>query len=44
MQDQACTLFEDIEGQCAQLEQALTIVEQCLEGPVTEKVIKEFTE
>jgi hypothetical protein len=28
----------------SQLEQVVTIVEQCLEGPVTEKVIQEFTE
>jgi hypothetical protein len=27
---EACTLFEDIEGQGAQLEQVVTMVEQCL--------------
>jgi hypothetical protein len=44
VQDEACTLFEEIEGQGAQLEQVVTMVEQCLEGPVTEKVIQEFVE
>jgi hypothetical protein len=44
VQDEACTRFEEIEGQGAQLEQVVTLVEQCLEGPVTEKVIQEFTE
>jgi hypothetical protein len=44
VQDEACTLFEEIEGQGAQLEQVVTVVEQRLEGPVTEKVIQEFTE
>jgi hypothetical protein len=43
-QDEAYTLFEEIEGQDAQLEQVLTIVEQCLEGPVTETVIQESVE
>jgi hypothetical protein len=44
VQDEACTLFEEIEGQGAQLEQVVTSVEQRLEGPVTEKVIQEFIE
>jgi hypothetical protein len=44
VQDEECTLFEEIEGQGAQLEQVVTTVEQCLEGPVTKKVIQEFTE
>jgi hypothetical protein len=42
VQDEACTLFEEIEGQGAQLEQVVTMVEQRLEGPVTETVIQEF--
>jgi hypothetical protein len=42
VQDEACTLFEDIEEQSAQLEQVVTTMEQCLEGPVTEKSIHEF--
>jgi hypothetical protein len=44
VQDEACTLFEEIEGQGAQLEHVVTIVEQHLEGPVTEQVLQEFTE
>jgi hypothetical protein len=44
VQDEACTLFEDIEGQGSNLEQVLTIVEQHLEGLVTEQLIQEFTE
>jgi DNA anti-recombination protein RmuC len=34
VQDEACTLFEEIEGQGAQLEQVVTSVEQRLAGPV----------
>jgi hypothetical protein len=44
VQDEACTLFEEIEGQGAQLEHVVTTVEQRLEGPVTEQVLQEFTE
>jgi hypothetical protein len=44
VQDEACTLFEEIEGQGSQLEQVVTTVEQHLEGPVTEQVIQEFPE
>jgi chromosome segregation ATPase len=44
VQDEACTLFEEIEGQGSHLEQVVATVEQCLEGPITEKVIQEFTE
>jgi hypothetical protein len=40
IQDEAGTLFEEIEGQGAQLEQVVTMVEKCLEGPVNEKVIQ----
>jgi hypothetical protein len=40
MQDESCTLFEEIEGQGAKMEQVVTIVEQRLEGPVTEEVIQ----
>jgi hypothetical protein len=42
VQDEPCTLFEEIEGQGAHLEQLVTLVEQHLEGLVTEKVIQEF--
>jgi hypothetical protein len=34
----------EIEGRDAELEQVVTAVEQCLEGPVNEAVIQEFTE
>jgi hypothetical protein len=44
VQDEACTLFEEIEGHDSQLEQVIATVEQHLEGPVTEKVIQEFIE
>jgi hypothetical protein len=44
VQEEACTVFEEIEGQGSQLDQVVATVEQCLEGPVTEKMIQEFTE
>jgi hypothetical protein len=42
VQDEDCTIFEEVEGQGSQLDQMVAIVEQCLEGPVTEQVIQEF--
>jgi hypothetical protein len=44
VQDEAFTLFEEIEGRGAKLEQVVTTIEQCLEGPVTKKILQEFTE
>jgi uncharacterized protein (UPF0335 family) len=44
VQDEACKIFEEIKGQGAQLEQVVTMVEQRLEGLVTDKVIHEFVE
>jgi hypothetical protein len=44
VQDEACTLFEEIEGRGVELEQVVTIIEQHLEGPVMEKVIQDFIE
>jgi hypothetical protein len=44
VQDATCIIFEEIEGQGAKIEQEVTTVEQCLEGPVTGKVIQEFIE
>jgi hypothetical protein len=44
VQDAACLLFEEIEGQGTELEQVVTSVEQHLEGPVNEAVIQEFIE
>jgi hypothetical protein len=44
VQDEDCVMFEEIEGKGSQLDQVVAIVEQCLEGPVIEKLIEEFTE
>jgi hypothetical protein len=44
VQNEACTIFEEVEGQGAQLEQVVTMVEQRLEGPMTKKLIQYFTE
>jgi hypothetical protein len=37
--DEACTIFEEIEGEGSQLDQVVAIFEQRLEGPVIEQVI-----
>ena len=37
-------IFKYIEGQGSQLDQVISIVEQHLESPVTEKIIQEFVE
>jgi hypothetical protein len=42
MQDEAYTVFEEIEGQGSQLNQVVATVEHLLEGPVIEKMIQEF--
>jgi hypothetical protein len=44
VQEEACAVFEEIEGQGSQLDQVVATVEQCLEGPVTKKMIQEFAE
>jgi hypothetical protein len=44
VKDEACQLFEDIEGRGEELEQVVTAVEQCLEGPINKEVIQEFVE
>jgi hypothetical protein len=44
IQDEACQLFTEIEGQGAKLEEVVIAVEQRLEGPVNEAVIQEFVE
>jgi hypothetical protein len=44
VQEEACAVFEEIKGQGLQLDQVVAIVEQHLEGLVTEKMIQEFTE
>jgi hypothetical protein len=37
-------VFEEIKGQGSQLDQVVATMEQCLEGPVTEKIIQELVE
>ena len=44
MQDEACKVFEEIEGQGSQLDQVVATVEQHLEGPVIEQTIQEIVE
>jgi len=44
VQEEAYTFFEEVEGQGSELEQVVTTVEQCLEGPITKKLIQEFIE
>ena len=44
MQDEACTVFEEIEGQGSQLDQVVATVEQRLENPVTKKTIQKLVE
>lgn len=39
VQDEACVLFEEVEGQGSQLDQLVATVEHRLEGPVTKQVI-----
>jgi hypothetical protein len=44
MKDEACKVFEDIEGQDSQLDQVVATVEQRMEGPITEQMIQELVE
>jgi hypothetical protein len=44
MQDEACKVFEDIDGHGSHLDQVVAEVEQCLEGRVTEQTIQELVE
>jgi hypothetical protein len=44
VQDEACMIFEEVEGQGSQLDQLVTTVEQCLEGLISEQFIQEFVE
>jgi hypothetical protein len=44
IQDEVCAVFEEIEGQGSQLDQVVVIMEQHLEGPVTQKLIQELAE
>jgi hypothetical protein len=44
VQDKDYQLFTEMEGRGEELEQVITAAEQCLERPVNEAVIQEFTE
>jgi NADH:ubiquinone oxidoreductase subunit D len=44
VKDKACQLFTEVEIKLAELEQVVIIAEQCLEGPVNDASIQEFTE
>jgi hypothetical protein len=44
LQDKACQLFLEIENQGIELQQVVITAEQCLEGPVNNALIQEFTE
>ena len=44
IQDKACQLFEEIEGWGEEQEQVVTIVKQCLDGPINEASIQAFFE
>jgi hypothetical protein len=44
VQYKACMLFFEIKIQGAELEKVVITVEQCLEGPVNDTVILEFTQ
>jgi hypothetical protein len=44
VQDEACKVFEEIDGHGSQSDQVVVAVEQCLEGHVIEKKVQELTE
>jgi hypothetical protein len=44
VQDEACTVFEKIEGKGSQLDQVVATVEYCLEGTIIEQMIQELIE
>ena len=44
IQERACQLFAELENQGAELKQVFITIEQCLEGPLNDTVIQEFTE
>jgi hypothetical protein len=43
VQEKACQLFTEVESQGVELEQLVNTTEQCLEGPVNEALIQEFS-
>jgi hypothetical protein len=44
VEDEACKVFEEIEGHGSQLDQVVATVEQCLEGPVIAQTIQDLAE
>ena len=44
VQDEACKVFKDIDGQVSQLDQVIAVVEQFLEGPITKQTVQELAE
>jgi hypothetical protein len=44
VQDKACQLFTEVESQGVELEQVVITTKKCLEGPVNDAMIQEFTE
>jgi hypothetical protein len=43
VQEKAYQLFTEVEGQGEELEHVVTTTEQCLEVPINDVVIQEFT-
>jgi hypothetical protein len=44
VQDEACKVFNEIDGQVSQLDQVIAAVEQFLEGPITKQTVQELAE
>ena len=44
VQEKACQLFTEVENQGVELEQVVSTIEQHLEGPFSDALIREFTE
>jgi hypothetical protein len=44
VQDKDYQFFTEVEGRGEKLEQVVTASEQCLEGPINDAIIQEFTE
>jgi hypothetical protein len=42
VQEEACQMFEEIDGYGLELDQVVASVDQCLEIPVTDKMIQEL--
>jgi hypothetical protein len=44
VKEKACQLFIEVEIQGVELEQVVSATKQCLEGPINDALIQEFTE